>query len=303
MTEPKQITVLLVEDDPQDVYLVRELLSETRHESRNSVQFRLEHVERLATGLAKLDSDRFDVVLIDLSLPDSQGLQSLPKIRDHAADVPIVVLTGLNDEELAVSAVEGGAQDYIVKSELVGNVLGRSLRYAVERHRLQKELKQKSIVDELTGLYNRRGFFAFGQHEYKRAKRDVNTFMVLFADLDGLKRVNDTQGHAAGDRLIADAALILRSTFRDSDVIGRLGGDEFAVILHESEEQSSEAVAARLNEQIRSHNAAGSEPHELSMSVGISTCDSAKSISFDELVSKADAEMYVDKKRKKGARR
>ena len=119
----REIRILLVEDDQGDALLIEELLTKTRKKSNRSARFRIERVTHLAQGLDRLTEKSFDVAVIDLSLPDSQGIVSLEEMRSHAPHIPIVVLTGMNDEELAVTAVEKGAQDYIIKSELVGNIL------------------------------------------------------------------------------------------------------------------------------------------------------------------------------------
>jgi signal transduction histidine kinase len=125
------IKVLVIEDDPGDVDFLKELLAEVEGET-----FDLVCVDRLASGVACLDEEEFDVVLLDLSLPDSQGLDTFSKVHMHAPNVPIIVLTGLDDEEVAILAVQGGAQDYLSKAVLDGPLLTRAIRYAIERHRL-----------------------------------------------------------------------------------------------------------------------------------------------------------------------
>ena len=129
------IKVLVIEDDPGDVDFLKELLAEVEGET-----FDLVCVDRLAAGIACLDEADFDVVLLDLSLPDSQGLDTFSKVHTHAPNVPIIVLTGLDDEEVAIMAVQGGAQDYLSKSLLDGPLLTRAIRYAIERHRLLLEM-------------------------------------------------------------------------------------------------------------------------------------------------------------------
>jgi signal transduction histidine kinase len=148
----RPVEILLVEDNPGDARLLRETLVDAR-----LAQFELTHVDRLAAGLERLAGGGIDVVLLDLSLPDSQGLDTFAQAYAHAPDVPIVVLTGLNDAELAATAVRKGAQDYLVKGQLDGNLLARSLRYAIERkqaedeiRKLNRELEQR--VQQLTDL-------------------------------------------------------------------------------------------------------------------------------------------------------
>lgn len=128
--------VLLVEDNDDDALLIRETLAETT--------VKIQHAERLSAALEQLDKGGVDAVLLDLSLPDAQGLDSIGRMRIQAPGVPIVVLTGLNDEETAVKAVEQGAQDYLIKGQVDGHSLARALRYAIQRHRAEETLKERN---------------------------------------------------------------------------------------------------------------------------------------------------------------
>ena len=133
------ISVLLVEDNPGDARLLRELLQET-----GSSQFELVHAERFSEAMTRLSERRFDVVLLDLSLPDAHGLDTISRLGSHAEGTPIVILTGLNDEEIAIRALQQGAQDYLVKGQADGQLLARALRYAIERHKAEENLKARN---------------------------------------------------------------------------------------------------------------------------------------------------------------
>jgi PAS domain S-box-containing protein len=137
------LKVLLVEDDPGDAFLLQSLLTQTEQ-----VQFDLVCANRLAEGLKNLNDTAFDIMLLDLSLPDSVGLTTINNVRAYTLDVPIIVLTGLDDEEIAMQAVQAGAQDYLTKRDLDVNMLTRAIRYAVERHRLQTALAQAQRQEE-----------------------------------------------------------------------------------------------------------------------------------------------------------
>jgi DNA-binding response OmpR family regulator len=134
---PEIIRVLLIEDNPGDARLIQETLAEVK-----GAQFGLERATRLSMGLECLTEGGVDVILLDLGLPDSQGLDTLVGMQSQAPTVPIVVLTNLEDETLATQAMRTGAQDYLVKGQVDGNLLGRSIRYAIERQRLLAELEQ-----------------------------------------------------------------------------------------------------------------------------------------------------------------
>jgi signal transduction histidine kinase/DNA-binding response OmpR family regulator len=133
------IKVLLIEDNAGDARLLREFLKEPQGSS-----FELVHVDRLSEALSSLARESYGIILLDLSLPDAQGLDTISRLRSHAEDVPIVVLTGLNDEEVAVAAVEQGAQDYLIKGQVDGPLLARALRYAIQRHRAEESLKDRN---------------------------------------------------------------------------------------------------------------------------------------------------------------
>ena len=129
--------ILLIEDNPEHARLLREMLTGMQQAS-----FNLTHAEQLKEGLAKVSDETFDVLLLDLSLPDSQGLDTFDRAYEVASDVPIVVLTGVDDAEIAVQAVQRGAQDFLVKGQVKGDLLGRALRYAIKRHQLGKKMQE-----------------------------------------------------------------------------------------------------------------------------------------------------------------
>jgi two-component system cell cycle response regulator len=217
--------VLLVEDNPGDARLLCELLGEA-----DAAAFAVTTVPRLSDARELARSQAFDVVLLDLSLPDAKGLETFASLSREAPQLPIVVLTGLDDDSMALSAVQQGAQDYLVKGQVTEGILARSLLYAIERQRMRSQLQTLSIRDDLTGLLNRRGFLALAEQHLKTALREGRALAMFFIDLDGMKQINDTYGHLQGDIALRQTADVLRSAFRESDLIARLGGDEFTVL-------------------------------------------------------------------------
>lgn len=168
-----------------------------------------------------------------------------------------------------------------------------------DRKMFEDRLHAISLTDDLTGLLNRRGFFSFAIQQIKQANRSRSGFLFLYADLDGLKTINDTLGHQEGDLALAETAGILREVFRESDLIARLGGDEFAVLMTEQTAgEGSMAVLARLRECIARHNARPNRSFTLSISTGIKYYDPARPCTLDELISRADRLMYEEKKSK-----
>ena len=164
---------------------------------------------------------------------------------------------------------------------------------------LQEELRRFATVDDLTGLANRRGFFALGEHELLVAARTRVSVAMLFVDVDGLKHVNDELGHAMGDLLLKEAADVIRETIRASDVAGRLGGDEFCVLLMGDPDLDAERVVERLHETAASHNARPKRSFHISLSVGLSALPPGRSVTLEELIDAADEEMYEDKRTKR----
>jgi diguanylate cyclase (GGDEF)-like protein len=154
-------------------------------------------------------------------------------------------------------------------------------------------LRDVAVTDELTGLYNRRGWFAVASHELERARRNGERRGLLFVDVDGLKQVNDALGHREGDRAIADAADVLRRCARASDVLGRLGGDEFVLLLADGGEP--DLVRQRVLDALDTHNAKSGARFELRMSIGAELWYPDSATSLDELVRRADGQMYADK--------
>jgi diguanylate cyclase (GGDEF)-like protein len=163
---------------------------------------------------------------------------------------------------------------------------------------LQEKIRAMSVTDELTGLYNRRGFFTLAEQELKTANRQKRKIYLIYADLDNLKEINDAFGHLAGDSILIETAKTLRETFRQSDIIARIGGDEFIVILVGTNRSDAESVASRLQKNIDIHNQKIINNHNLSISFGIACYDPEFPSSIVELLNYADKSMYVHKKYK-----
>lgn len=179
--------------------------------------------------------------------------------------------------------------------ENVGVQLGR----AVERERHVAAIEALSLTDELTGLCNRRGFMEQARRQVKILRRQRRSALLFFADLDGLKQINDSKGHEVGDAAIVEAAEVLRQSFRDTDVIARFGGDEFVVLVVEAEPGVSMRIAERIEANLRRRNALAGRTFDLAMSVGVSVYDPERPLSIEELLARADAAMYREKQQRK----
>ena len=278
--------VLLIEDNPGDARLIREMLAEDP-----DVPFTVHCAERLAHGLAHLSRGGTALVLLDLSLPDSMGLETFAKVYAHSPLVPIIVLTGNDDRTLALSAVKSGAQDYLVKGRLDRELLVRAMHYSIERKAYQVQLEHQANYDALTGLPNR-NLLHDRLRQAVHGRREPRQTAVVFVDLDHFKFVNDSLGHSMGDKLLKGMAERLRSVLREGDTVGRVGGDEFVIILNgQSNEEviyrAMQRIAARIAEPI---NIEGKELY-VTCSAGISLYPQDGE-DVDTLLKNADAAMY-----------
>ncbi len=292
------IDVLLVEDNPGDARLVVELLRDS-----GPNDFRMTHVSTVAAGVTHLTSGTpTDAVLLDLSLPDESGLETVRRIVASAGAASVVVMTGAGDEELGLAAMQEGAQDYLVKGSVDGRMLRRAVRYAIQRNDMKRQLESLTLKDDLTGLNNRRGFLALAEQQLKVSRRNKAGCLLLFIDLDGLKYINDTFGHSEGNRSIVEAAGVLRDCFRQSDIVGRLGGDEFAALALASSQGDEAAVRDRLNAALARVNGKPDRDYPLAFSVGALVCEPASAEPIESLLSRADKLMYEEKRRRKAGR-
>jgi diguanylate cyclase (GGDEF)-like protein/PAS domain S-box-containing protein len=199
---------------------------------------------------------------------------------------------------------DGERRTVEVSVSLIRNAEGRPegfrgiVRDITERKKQEEEIRKLSITDQLTGLYNRRGFIALAEQQMKTSNRAKRQMMFAFIDIDCMKWINDTLGHKEGDRAILDTANILRQTFRESDIIARMGGDEFAVLAIDVADMNPDILSDRLEQLIATHNTKVNRPFRLSMSRGVAVYDPASPVSLDELMSQSDRLMYIHKKAK-----
>jgi diguanylate cyclase (GGDEF)-like protein len=283
--ERRPCIILIIEDNEADAVLVGECLAADGNET-----IAVEHCGDLATGMARLGEGGVDLVLLDLGLPDSHGLDTLERLRAAQPTVSVVVLTGLADEDMGLRAVQLGAQDYLVKGSFGGYVLVRAARYAMERARLVEQLEELARSDQLTGLRTGHVFIESLDHAVRQARRGHRS-MLLYADLDGFKACNDSRGHAFGDDVLVAFAKILSDETRGNDMCARLGGDEYAVLLDGVGREAAEAVDRRIRARLESISR--SLDICISFSGGMAPVDG--SLSAEALLKTADAAMYAAK--------
>lgn len=285
------IRILLV-GETRDACQVRGILDE-----EVSAQFHIAHVANLELAAERLSSDPADVLLLELGARDRRDSAYVQAARAAAPDTPLVILADQADEPLALEALRQGVQDFLPREHLDRTVLVRALRYSIERHRLHKNLQNLSLLDDLTGLYNRRGFLALAEQHLRMIQRK-GAALLVYLDLDDLKLINDSHGHLEGNRALIVTANVLRACFRQSDILARLGGDEFCVLMTDAGQDSAHQVRKRLQQRADFINALSSWKFRLSLSVGIADVPVVHQPSLDQLLRFADSNMYEEKRNK-----
>ncbi|HXM36378.1 MAG TPA: diguanylate cyclase [Pyrinomonadaceae bacterium] len=262
------------------------------------------------------------LAILDWMMPGLSGVEVCRQVREAAGTTPvyIILLTSMSRSENIVEGLEAGADDYLTKPfdhhelkvrlqtgarivELQESLARRvrELEAAIgERKQIEEQLRNLALVDDLTGLYNRRGFLTLAEHQAKVDRRSIVPSLLIYADMDGLKQINDTHGHSEGSQAISRVADILRESFRESDIIGRLGGDEFVVLAPNVPAIEIESIIARVRGNVDSHNQQDTHGYSLALSIGAVSIAHDTRLTVEELIAQADEAMYQDKRSKQG---
>ena len=289
---------MLVEDDDVDARRVHRALS------RSDLDFAVTQVALLGEAMLAAETQEYDVILLDLGLPDGTGVSNLSSIQEVAPCVPVVILTGRNDKEIADHSLRNGAQDYLNKNELNDGLVVKSLTYAIQRKKTEirlreglDELEKAARIDPLTGLLNRRSLFTMAQQTWKAARDEGETLACVMLDLDFFKRVNDVHGHLAGDEALASIAKTLLELSRAGDLIGRYGGEEFCAILCNISENDALAWAERIRTAVRDSEVATQRATlNLTVSLGVAF-GPADCEAMEDLIDRADQALLASKQR------
>lgn len=282
----KAARVLLVQEDPRAALMLGDMLRAVW--TRGLVVSHTQHVVDAAQELADHGAT---CVLLDV--PAEQApLSALEELAAASPSTPIIVLSEEADDEFGIAAVKAGAQDHLLKGDLNAAVLGRAVRYAVERKRSEVQLALQALHDPLTALPNRALFVDRVSVALDRSRRTGSPVVVMFLDVDDFKQINDTLGHAAGDQLLTVLADRFRALMRPMDTVARFGGDEFTFLFEGIEdEQEAGLLAQRIRHAACLPLPLGEAPASVSASVGV-TIVSDPEISIDDIISHADSAMY-----------
>ena len=296
--------VLHVEDDASDARLVLELLRES-----TQATFRVRRAVDLRQAENELAHRNFDVVLLDLQLPGSSGLDTLQRLRRVAHSLPIVVVSGLDPAHDAIQTLQAANQPYLAKRDLSAERLsfmtlqairsqGREqyfMRLTEELRRAKDDLDRLACIDPLTGLFNRRGLERVLVGEQSRSERGQSRLTALFVDCDDFKSINDTHGHPVGDAVLSEIAARLKRCLRPTDQLARVGGDEFLALVHEESSGDSMHVAERLRTRVRRAPIAHPQGElSVTISVGVAAVPD-DALSIEELLLACDRALQLSK--------
>lgn len=287
------IRVLYVEDD--------ELIFRATQIMIKDKRFMLDHAPTIRDGIEKIGETQYQLVLLDYHLPDGNGLDFMEAIASAGIDLPVVILTATNDEILATKMIQRGAYEYVTKGSVKGEALTRVLNRALEKAALKQDLlavQQRmaglAYIDELTGVFNRRYVLKELQREIMSFDPQQDELSLCIIDLDHFKAVNDTHGHLAGDRVLAETARLLRSTFRSRDILGRYGGEEFLVIFPNTSVQKARITCERCRRLMEEHPFMY-DCHPIRQTISIGLAGHQGQMSSAALIERADKALYSAK--------
>jgi diguanylate cyclase (GGDEF)-like protein len=289
------IRLLYVGDEPGESARLLEVLRAPAGVRSLEPRVELYTVPTLSAALARLESGGIDALLLDLCLPNCHPLDALTKVRARAPELPVVVLDTAGDEEVITRALHGGAHDYLLRGELSGALVKRTLRAALEQQRLQTMLRKLTLRDELTGLLTRHGFFMYAEHQLKLARRTRGLYLLLMS-MDGVREIAAHHGYREADRAIAELAALLRGTMRESDILARMSGDEFVLLLVDVPREALATVQERLAEGLAALNARAGRRYALTLTMGAARCEPLSALTLDQLFARADDALYNKKR-------
>lgn len=239
---------------------------------------------------------RIDVALVDLGLPDAQGLEAPTKLKMISPSMVIVVITGDSSSDTALNLIRLGIQDYIPKSEATPKRVFRTIRLARERHERELRLKRIACVDQLTGSLNRRGLLSAVQNSSEAIARLNMSSALMTVDIDHFKSINDTFGHPIGDMILRQSCRRIAHCVRENDVVGRAGGDEFWVILNGfTKPENIPAIASKMLHGFASPFQVNSKNIHVGVSIGVALMPEHAS-TVEDWVGKSDVALYEAKR-------
>jgi two-component system cell cycle response regulator len=283
--------LLMVTTRREEAVQVARLLSQAGAE-----RVRCQTVASTREALRDLRRGGFDAVLVDADALHDTGLFELERLCDAAAAVPVLLIASVPGS-LAIDAIRRGVQDVLRRDQLSPDRLAQSVASGIERQRRLAELRDLSLKDPLTSLYNRRGFRTLTEAGLRIMRRTHRQSLLLYADVDHLKHINDHFGHAAGDQALRLCAAALARSLRGSDVVARYGGDEFVALALDVNEGAGLVLLPRIASILAGLARAAKVTYPLTLSVGTATFGPGIS-SLEEVLDRADRALYGEKRRR-----
>ncbi len=283
----RALTVLLVGGGPDDRRRVEAMLADG-----GAAASAVDSVTHLADAVRAAKDTSYDAVVLTLDGGPAPSAKSVQTINELLDDTPIIIVSDDDDQEAAVAALGAGAQDYLVRAHTDGRALVRAVRYAIERKRTEQRLQALLNYDTLTQLPNRELLLDRLTQAIAQATRQQTLVGLLLLDLDRFKLVNDTLGHAFGDKLLCEVAKQVRGCIRESDTLARLGGDEFVVVLSNIRgAQDAAKVAAKIIRELSRPIVIDGHEVFVTTSIGISLFPN-DGLDKNTLITNADVAMY-----------
>ncbi|MBN1960495.1 MAG: EAL domain-containing protein [Deltaproteobacteria bacterium] len=299
---PKNLHILLVEDDEDDYFLTKSILDEI-----SNISFTIDWIPDFNQAHESFLTNKYDLLIFDYRLGANSGIELIKLANQASLRTPIIFLTGQGNHDVDIEAMQAGAADYLIKSELTATSLERTIRYTISQKQAQDQIFFMAYYDVLTKLPNRRLFNDRLDQALLHAQRYHRVLAVLFLDLDDFKTTNDSLGHSMGDELLCAVAKRLLSCVRQSDSVsrhfdphesttmGRLGGDEFCILLDELRGvDEAITVAERIIAMLEKPLTIGEREIITTVSVGIAIYPDSGN-DRETLLKNADAAMYAAK--------
>lgn len=298
--------ILIVDDIPVNLQVLGSTLSK--------VNYRIAAATNGQKALDIIKDIKPDLILLDIMMPDIDGYEVCRRLKaaPDTREIPVIFLTAKVETDDIIRGFNIGAVDYITKpinsAELLARVnthllIQRQQKQLIELNKLltltNKTVESLALEDQLTGMYNRRGFLTLGEQHVKLSLRSDKDFLVFCIDLDNLKAINETNGHHEGDNALKTTAKILFESFREVDIIARFGGDEFVVLAVETGIDNIDVIKTRIYEKINKFNEESKNKYVLAISIGVVSFLKNKDLNIEKLVDLADKELFLRKKNKK----
>jgi len=281
------VNIYILTSDKSVYNKLKEGLNKTSY--MDIASYHLDSIEQL---MNRIDNHQdVDVALISEDIVDIVSYNMIDLEIVKTRNTPYLIVN--TSEKILMEAIHSNAQDIILLNNLDIDRAIWSILHSLERNKMINRLYEDSIEDALTGLYNRRGFLSLAKDAIRLI--DNPSYHILFIDMDKMKGINDSYGHDIGDNALKEAARILRTSFREGDVISRYGGDEFIIFVSTVDDKTIDNIKDRINENVKAFNQSDTSIYKLGLTIGHAKYDNRKKESLQQVINKADKNMYANK--------